>query len=76
MVDVGELHQALFQAVLASYHDYYGSLQADSALRLLDRLEIRADLEHHQQLRAVLMAGNVNHYRSPHAWNPTASTKG
>jgi hypothetical protein len=66
---VPELHPALFRAVLASYHDIYGSLEADSALHLLDRLELPTKPAHYGRLRAVLLAGHTNHYRSPEAWD-------
>jgi hypothetical protein len=69
LVRIPELHPALFRAVLASYHDIYGSLEAGSALHLLDRLELPARPEDYDRLRAVLVAGHTHHYRSPEAWD-------
>ncbi|MFE2324493.1 alpha/beta fold hydrolase [Streptomyces sp. NPDC059385] len=66
---VPELHPAVFRALRASYHDFYGNLKPEPALGLLDRLALPADTEHLAALRRVLAAGHRNHYRSPGAWS-------
>lgn len=66
---IDELHQAVFKAILASYHDYFGNLEPAPALDLLDRLGIPTGTEHLAPLRHVLAAGHRNHYVSPEAWN-------
>lgn len=63
------LHLAVFKAILASYHDYFGNLEPAPALDLLDRLGIPAATEHLAPLRQVLAAGHRNHYASPEAWD-------
>jgi hypothetical protein len=68
---VPELHAALFQGLLHSYHDIHGNLEPDAALALLQQLNIPADTTHLDPLRAVLEAGHSNHYRTPQAWPAT-----
>lgn len=65
---VPELRGAVFEGVLASYHDLYGKLEPTEALALLDRLRLPAGTEHLAPLRTVLAAGHANHYRHPDAW--------
>ncbi|MGF6887239.1 hypothetical protein ABIA39_004374 [Nocardia sp. GAS34] len=69
-VEVPELQRALFKGLLTSYHDVYGNLEPEPALRLLARLP--PDVEHFDTLCAVLRAGHRNHYRSPEAWTSAA----
>ncbi|MFJ6370330.1 hypothetical protein ACIQK5_19425 [Streptomyces virginiae] len=63
------LHPALFRGLRASFHDVYGDLNPAAALALLDRLDLPADTPHLAELRQVLAAGHMNHYRSPGAWD-------
>ncbi|WP_019927251.1 hypothetical protein [Nocardia sp. BMG111209] len=67
VVEVPELRGAVFQGLLSSYHDVYGDIEPESALRLLARLP--NDVEQFDKLCAVLQAGHRNHYRSPQAWD-------
>ncbi|MFQ6394278.1 hypothetical protein ACLMAJ_12550 [Nocardia sp. KC 131] len=67
VVEVPELRGAVFQGLLTSYHDVYGDIEPESALRLLARLP--NDVEHFDKLCAVLQAGHRNHYQSPEAWD-------
>ncbi|MCX4765088.1 hypothetical protein OG562_29765 [Streptomyces sp. NBC_01275] len=62
------LRQALFQGLLACYHDVYGDLDPAAALVLLARLDLPPDTPHLAALHAVLTGGHTNHHRSPHAW--------
>lgn len=73
LVSVPELHPALFKGILLSYHDSFGSLEAEPALHLLDRLALTEKPEHYDRLRAVLAAGHAKHHLNPDAWN--ASTE-
>ncbi|MGW5345781.1 alpha/beta fold hydrolase [Streptomyces sp. NPDC004050] len=66
---VPELHQAVFRALLTSYHDVYGQLEPQPALTLLHRLELPPHTEHLAALQRVLTAGHHHHYRSPGAWS-------
>lgn len=68
-VRVPALHSALFQGILASFHDVYGDLEPAAALALLDQLDLPANTQHLAELRHVLAAGHKNHYRSPGAWD-------
>ncbi|MFJ3882046.1 hypothetical protein ACIPW5_31955 [Streptomyces sp. NPDC090077] len=63
------LHEPLFKALLAGYHDAYGDLHPAQALTLLDSLTLPPTTEHLPRLRTVLTAGHANHYRSPEAWD-------
>ncbi|MCX4782578.1 hypothetical protein [Streptomyces sp. NBC_01264] len=65
---VPELHQAVFRALLASYHDLFGQLEPTAALALLDTLPLPSATEHPAALRTVLTAGHANHYRALDAW--------
>jgi hypothetical protein len=65
-VEIPELHAALFKGLLTSYHDAYGDIEPEPALRLLARLP--PGVEHFDTLCAVLRAGHRNHYRSPGAF--------
>ncbi|MBU3067448.1 hypothetical protein KO481_38740 [Nocardia sp. NEAU-G5] len=69
-VEVPELQRALFRGLLTSYHDVYGDLEPEPALRLLARLP--PDVEHFDTLCAVLRAGHRKHYLSPEAWTSAA----
>jgi hypothetical protein len=69
---VVELHPALFDAILASYHDICGDLEPPAALALLNRLDLPSNTEHLASLREVLRAGSVNYYRDPGAWRAAA----
>ncbi|MFF3252713.1 hypothetical protein ACFYWP_17280 [Actinacidiphila glaucinigra] len=62
------LHGALFKTVPASFHDFHGDVRPEAALRLLSGLELAPDTRHLTELRHVLAAGHLNHYRSPRAW--------
>lgn len=73
-VEVPGLQGALFKGLLTSYHDVYGVIEPEPALRLLARLP--PDVEHFDTLRAVLRAGHRNHYRSPDAWTGASGDLG
>ncbi|MEU5884793.1 hypothetical protein [Spirillospora sp. NPDC047279] len=64
-----ELHPAIFQGLLTSYHDVYGKLEPAPALAVLEGLDLPPDTEHLGRLRTVLRGGHENHYRSPEAWH-------
>jgi hypothetical protein len=68
LLPVPELHPALFQALLASYRDVYGSLEPRPALALLDQLRLPEGTPHLRSLRTVLTAGERNYYRNKDAW--------
>jgi hypothetical protein len=62
--DVAQLRPAVFNGVLYSFHDVYGSLQIDPALELLERLELPEETAHLADLRAALREGISNdHHR-------------
>jgi hypothetical protein len=63
------LHSAVFRGLLASFHDVYGDLEPAAALTFLSWLDLPTDTQHLAELRHVLAAGHVNHYRSPGAWD-------
>ncbi|HEY8981289.1 MAG TPA: hypothetical protein VIU15_17075 [Streptomyces sp.] len=71
VVQIPTLHQALFEGLLAGYHDVYGDLEPAPALALLDRLTLPANTTHLDELRTVLAAGHRNHDASPEAWQGT-----
>ncbi|MFJ8039446.1 hypothetical protein ACIRBX_02895 [Kitasatospora sp. NPDC096147] len=66
------LHEPLFQGLLTSYHDVYGSLEPAPALALLDRLALPPDTPHLHALRTVLTAGHRHHHTTPDAWAAAA----
>ncbi|MET0136169.1 MAG: hypothetical protein ABW215_21510 [Kibdelosporangium sp.] len=68
LVQVPQLHWALFRGILAGYHDVYGDLDPAAALAVLRQLHLPDDTEHLAALRAVLEAGNRNHHQAPDAW--------
>jgi hypothetical protein len=70
------LHSALFDALLAGYHDVYGDLDPSAALALLERLTLPADTAHLGDLRRVLSAGLRNHRRAPGAWAANGPQRG
>ncbi|MEU8892359.1 hypothetical protein [Streptomyces sp. NPDC048442] len=65
---VPALQLPLFKVLLTGYHDVYGKLRPDTALALLDELDLPPGTEHVAELRAVLAAGHTNHHRNPGAW--------
>lgn len=65
--EVPELRAAVFRGLLLSYHDVFGHLEPEPALRLLARLP--HDVEHFDRLSAVLRAGYRKHHLSPEAWD-------
>lgn len=62
------LRPAVFRGILASYHDFFGKLEPEPALALLDRVDLPEDTEHLRPLRTVLAAGYTSHYAAPDAW--------
>ncbi|MCX5377695.1 hypothetical protein [Streptomyces sp. NBC_00091] len=66
------LHEPLFKALRAGYHDIYGDLDPPAALTLLTHLTLPPDTEHLTQLRTVLSAGHRNHRHNPDAWAAAA----
>ncbi|MEV6924427.1 hypothetical protein AB0M46_07950 [Dactylosporangium sp. NPDC051485] len=61
---VPRLRPAVFNGLLYSYHDMYGSLEIAPALELLDSLEMPEDTEHLAELRDELTHGHANrHHR-------------
>ena len=61
---VEALRPAVFNGVLYSFHDVYGSLQIEPALELLDALQLPDDTAHLDDLRAALREGISNeHHR-------------
>lgn len=63
------LHSAVFQGLLASFHDICGDLEPAAALDLLRRLRLPADTPHLGQLRRVLATGAQNFYCGRQAWD-------
>lgn len=63
------LHPALFEGLLAGYHDVHGALEPAAALALLERLRLPADTPHVQELRLVLAGGQANHRQDPGVWD-------
>ncbi|WP_344616247.1 hypothetical protein [Dactylosporangium salmoneum] len=62
--EVPRLRPAVFNGLLYSYHDVYGSLEIAPALELLDSLEMPDDTEHLAELRDELTHGHANrHHR-------------
>lgn len=68
VLQLEELHLALFQGVLASYQDAHGNLEPAAALALLNRLKLPQDTPDLASLKAVLAAGADNHHRNPNVW--------
>ncbi|WP_143172655.1 hypothetical protein [Actinacidiphila paucisporea] len=62
------LQPALLKALLGSYNDVYGKTEPAAALALLEQLDLPADIDYLEELRAVLSAGHPSHYCSPQAW--------
>jgi hypothetical protein len=61
--EVEALRPAVFNGVLYSFHDVYGSLEIEPALALLDRLELPDDTAHLDDLRAALREGISNEHQ-------------
>ena len=62
-LEVEKLRPAVFNGVLYSYHDVYGSLEIGPALDLLERLDLPEDTEHLTELRTALSEGHANKHR-------------
>lgn len=73
-VAIDVLRPAVFRSILASYHDFFGKLEPEPALALLDRLDLPDDTEHLRPLRTVLAAGHTSHYAAPDAWTAAQPT--